>query len=56
MSEFEIRVGNLAIREEADDEIGALERAVDDDLLHNGDEGNVEPADEVPVGLDADPD
>ena len=53
MSTFDVRTARgLTIRAEADDEFAAFEQAAD--YLDEGDEGIVESADNVPVGLDGD--
>lgn len=52
MTEYEVRDHNRAVRVLAEDELEALETAiaVDPELQ----EGNVYPADGVPVGIDGD--
>lgn len=51
MSRFEIRAaGAVVVREDADDELGAVEQAVEHGLLAEGDVVTVEPADELPIG------
>lgn len=42
MSHFEIRTAASVVGVLADDELAAIERASEADLLHDGDEGNVE--------------
>lgn len=53
MSHFEIRTAGDGpdIGVLADDEMAAIERAIDADLLHDGDEGNVEAVPD-PEGLE----
>lgn len=49
-SRFEIRSATLSVREDAADELDAIEQAVEQGHLVDGDEVSVEPADELPVG------
>lgn len=53
MSRFEIRVpdSGSAVRVDAPDVFMALEQAVEAGHLADGDEGMIEPAEELPVGL-----
>jgi hypothetical protein len=53
MSRFEIRLpdSGSALRVDAPDVFLALEQAVDAGHLADGDEGSIEPAEELPVGL-----
>lgn len=53
MSRFEIRLpdSGSALRVDAPDAFIALEQAIDAGHLADGDEGSIEPADELPVGL-----
>lgn len=51
MTRFEIRrADGVAIREDAVDELDAIEQAVAQGHLAEGDGGSVEPADQLPVG------
>lgn len=52
MTRFEIRGrhGALSVREDAADELGAVEQALEQGLVADGDVVTVEPADELPVG------
>jgi hypothetical protein len=52
MTRFEIRAEGLTILEDADDEMDAVEKAVEQGVLSEGDAGSVAEYDGRPVGAD----